>query len=247
MPPAKERTRLFAGGAFNSTRYSHRHIDAWQSDVQQLSEEGLPVICSIFADSPAALSRLAEGLADAGCRAFELGPACPTDGSQQGLDAKTVRRLTEAVRKTTSLPLAVKLNAVGSLRDLVSAALDGGAAAISLSDALPAIVVNSRKRKLAFDGPVGYSGPAIKPIVLHAIYELRCQGVTCPIIGIGGVTEATDVIEYLQAGATAIQVYTAIMRGFSTITEMVQGLTEWCETEETTVRAVGGAALRGTL
>jgi dihydroorotate dehydrogenase len=182
---------------------------------------------------------------DAGSPALELGLSCPNDPTQQGVDLRFISQYTAAVRKVVDVAFSVKLPAAGDVVNNVKAALNEGADAISLSDALPSILVDVERRSIAFGGPVAYSGPAIKPIVLHSIYEIRQAGIKVPIIGIGGVSGVTDVLEYLQLGADAVQVYTVLMtRGVEFIKELVDDLYCWCDKRETSVEELIGIAVR---
>jgi dihydroorotate dehydrogenase subfamily 1 len=239
-----ERVKKLPAGAFNSTTYSRVPLEHWLRILASVGEEALPVITSIHAYCPEQLGELARCVVDAGARALELGVCCPNDANQQIVDWRLVASYTAAVRKAVAVPFSVKLTAVSGLVCNVKAALGEGADAISLSDALPAVLVDVQRRRFPLGCPVGYSGPAIKPIILHAIYELRQAQVVCPIFGIGGIASASDVLEYLQVGANAAQLYTALMTsGLHLLTSIVKDLQSWCKKEAVTTEQMVGAAL----
>ena len=214
-------TRRYATGLMNSTTYSLQPLHTWLSSIRRMSDDKLPVIVSIHADSPASISGLANELVNAGCQALELGISCPHSDSGVS-DPEDIYSLTMAVRNIVDVSISVKLAAVSRLRERVDAALSAGADAISLSDTLPGTMVDSETGRLPFSESVGYSGPGIKPIVLDYIHGLRTQDIKCPILGVGGIGTADDVIEYLSLGCSATQVYTSlIIKGRKYLRELV--------------------------
>ncbi|MEK6288613.1 MAG: dihydroorotate dehydrogenase [Acidobacteriota bacterium] len=241
-----ERVKKGPAGVFNSTTYSRVKLEQWLRTLAVLAEQDAPVITSIYAHSPEQLGNLALRIVEAGSRALEIGVSCPNGASQQVADWRLVGRYAAAVRKAVDVPFSVKLAAVSGLLENVKASIGEGSHAISLSDALPSVLVDFEHRRLAFGGPVAYSGPAIKPIVLHSIYELRQAGITCPIFGIGGVGSASDVLEYLEVGANAVQLYTMLMTsGIELLSEITGDLSAWCKKEGVTTQQLIGAALPG--
>jgi len=223
-------------GMFNSNTYSKKSVTELIDILEALVKDKLNVIPSIHASSPALLGSLASQIKKVDCKAIELGVACPNDGSQQKMSSKLIFEYTYAVKKVLDIPIIVKLAATDNYLDHILAALKGGAAAISLSDTIPAIAFDVNERKYIFNEPAGYSGPAIKPIVLHAIYQARKMGVRCPIIGIGGIQSATDVLEYLHVGANAVQIYTALMlKPPNLIATINEDLKQWCLQQKETI------------
>ncbi len=224
-----EKIHVSETGLFNSTTYSTKSLTNWLHTLEELNRQKLKVILSIHAENPKLLGELAYSINKVGCMALELGIACPNDGSQQEINPKLISEYVAEVKKVTAIPIIVKLAAVGNYIEQTYAAIEAGMDALSLSDTIPSVVFDSRTRQYVFDGPVGYSGPAIKPIVLHAIYQIRKLGIKCPIIGIGGIQSAEDVLEYIHVGANAVQVYTALMlKPKELLLEINQKLIEWC-------------------
>jgi dihydroorotate dehydrogenase (NAD+) catalytic subunit len=143
---------------------------------------------------------------------WELNIACPnvTGGVDYGTDATSCRKLIEAVRRASRLPLLAKLTPnVTRIADIARAASDGGADAISLINTVLGMAVDWRRRcPILGNGMGGLSGPAIKPIALRCVYQVA-QAVKTPLIGIGGIATIDDVMEFLVAGASAVQIGTA--------------------------------------
>ena len=211
---------------FNSTTYSKLSIGKWVDILKKFSQQNLPVIPSIIADTPQELLELALEMEEIGCKALELGISCPNSNALNSQEI--IYDFTSTVCKKILIPVSVKLTAEPNVSEKVKAAIEGGASSISISDTIPAVVIDSYG--LPLGSRCGYSGPAIKPIVQKSIYDLRKNGVDIPIIGIGGVQDAKDVLEYLYIGCTAVEIcsclfnkgvnYTeTIVRDFSTMVD----------------------------
>jgi dihydroorotate dehydrogenase (NAD+) catalytic subunit len=144
--------------------------------------------------------------------AIELNISCPNvaHGVDFGADAGMCGRLVESCRQATSLPIIAKLTPnVTSIAAIARAAADAGADAISLINTVLGMAIDWKKRRPMLGNIVGgLSGPAIKPIALRCVYH-AAQAVKTPLIGIGGIATIDDVMEFLVAGATAVQVGTA--------------------------------------
>ncbi|MGI5500341.1 dihydroorotate dehydrogenase [Lentzea sp. CA-135723] len=211
-PPAHldERIVRLPTGMLNSTTYTKRPVDLWLRWLRGFAEDGLPVIASVHADTPVDLGELAVRVELAGCRALELGISCLNEEDGLSDTPERVFAYTRAVRDHTSLPFSVKLASGEGLRERATAAAEAGADAITLSDTIPGAAVDPESGRLVLGGVFGYSGPAIKPLVLASVWELRRHGFALPVLGCGGVSSGRDVHDYLAVGATAVQVYTAL-------------------------------------
>src|SRR3954466_13511992 len=168
-------------------------------------------VCGTTIDEYAEVSRI---LSDAeGVHAIELNISCPNikeGGIQFGCSLHGTHDVVRAVRKVTTLPLIPKLTPnVTDVASFARAAEEAGADAVSLVNTFlaMAIDVESRRPKIS-NGMGGLSGPAIRPIAVRMVYECR-QSVKIPIIGMGGIVDARDALEFMIAGATAVQVGTA--------------------------------------
>jgi dihydroorotate dehydrogenase (NAD+) catalytic subunit len=143
---------------------------------------------------------------------LELNISCPnvSGGVDFGTNPDSARKVVEAVRQACSLPIITKLTP--NVTDIVSiarAAADGGTDAVSLVNTFQGMAVNWKQRKAVLGNVLGgLSGPAIKPLALRCVYQVA-RSVSIPIIGVGGISNIDDVMEFLVAGASAIQVGTA--------------------------------------
>jgi dihydroorotate dehydrogenase (NAD+) catalytic subunit len=169
----------------------------------------------------------AEGLA-----AYELNISCPNTahgGIQFGSDPQMVSEVVSAARQASRRPLWVKLSPnVTDICAIARAAEGAGADALTVANTFQAMSIDVQNRKSRL-GRIsgGLSGPAIKPITLRLAYEAR-RAVKIPVIGLGGVEKADDALEYLIAGASAVQVGTANFSQPAACTEILNGLEKWC-------------------
>jgi dihydroorotate dehydrogenase (NAD+) catalytic subunit len=167
-----------------------------------------------------------------GIAMYELNASCPNTshgGMVFGTDWNLLFDLTGRCKSVAERPLMVKLSPnVSNIGALAKAAQDGGADAISLVNTFLAlsIDVETRKSRIAnFTG--GLSGPAIKPIALRMVYE-AAQAVSIPVVGLGGIVKAEDAVEFMLAGATAVQVGTASYADPRAVEDIANGLKRWC-------------------
>lgn len=166
-----------------------------------------------------------------GISGLEMNISCP-NVKQGGIvfcsDPRMTYRLVQAVRKSTQLPLIVKLSPnVTEIDSLAKIAEEGGADAVSLVNTFKAMAINIRSRKPELGNIIGgLSGPAIKPIALRMVWEVS-QRVKIPVIGVGGIVTSEDAIEFILAGASAIQIGTANLVNPQTSTEVIQGIKKY--------------------
>lgn len=143
----------------------------------------------------------------------ELNISCPNvkhGGMAFGIKSEVAREVVRSVRKATKKPLIVKLSPnAEDIVEMAKVCQEEGADGISLVNTFKAMAIDIHKRRPIFNNvTAGLSGPAIKPIALRMVYEV-CQAVTIPVVGMGGIMTAEDVIEFIMAGATCIQIGTA--------------------------------------
>lgn len=172
-----------------------------------------PVIVSIAGRTHDEYVEMAARLDDEpGVAALELNISCPnvTGGIDFGTDAQSCRALVSAVRQACELPILAKLTPnVTSIAEIATGAAEGGADAISLINTVLGMAVDWRSRRPMLGNVVGgLSGPAIKPIALRCVYQVA-QAVDTPLVGIGGIATIDDVMEFIVAGASAVQIGTA--------------------------------------
>jgi dihydroorotate dehydrogenase (NAD+) catalytic subunit len=166
-----------------------------------------------------------------GISGLEMNISCPNlkrCGIVFGADPQMAYRLVQSVRKATKLTLIVKLSPnVTDIALMAKSVEEGGADAVSLVNTFRAMAVNIHTRKPELGNVIGgLSGPAIKPIALRMVWEVS-QAVKIPIIGMGGIMNATDAIEFILVGASAIQIGTANLINPRTAVEVIQGIKKY--------------------
>jgi dihydroorotate dehydrogenase (NAD+) catalytic subunit len=209
----------------------------------------VPVIVSICADSAEDIGWLVRRLdlapEVAGLELNLAGPDRSREGRPIGLDVEASELATVTARASTDLPLIVKLSAVApDVREIARAVAAAGADAISAIAPLPGVALDAARGGPALPGAYGgLSGRAIKPIGLRVVYEVA-QVVSVPLIGIGGVVDLDDVLDYLAAGATAVGLATGALADPSLPGRLGRELAAWCAVNGVTdVRQLVGAAL----
>lgn len=165
----------------------------------------------------------------------ELNISCPNvkeGGMNFGIKTEVARDLVRQVRKEVSHKLVVKLSPnAEDIVDLASMCQEEGADGVSLVNTFLAMAIDIDQRKAVFDNTyAGLSGPAIKPIALRMVHQVA-QAVEIPVMGIGGITNWKDGLEFIMAGASLIQVGTASFIRPRAGLEIVQGLENWCQKE----------------
>lgn len=208
----------------------------------------VPVIVNVAGESVedyVAVTRRLDG--HPGVAGIELNISCPNvgrDGLQFALDAGSAAQVTAAVRAATDLPLMVKLSpAAPDVRAIAKAIEAAGADSISAVNTLSGMALDRvRRRPLLGNTYGGLSGPALKPVALRVVYEVA-QAVRIPIVAIGGIGALDDVLDFLLAGAVAVQVGTAVFADPLLPVRLAEQLEEWCRREGVTSHRdiVGGA------
>jgi len=194
-----------------------------------------PVIINFSGDTLEEYVKVAENLQDAstesGIAGLEVNISCPNvkkGGLQWGTDPQSVYRLIDAIRKITTLPLIVKLSPnVTDIRVFAKAAEEAGADAISLINTVlgMAIDIKSRRPWLA-NIKGGLSGPAVKPVALWLVWQVF-QTVNIPIIGMGGIMNTQDALEFIIAGATSVSIGTANFVNPHVTLDIIEGIEKY--------------------
>ena len=197
------------------------------------------VIVNFFGMTIKQYSEFATKISDVdGVAGLEMNISCPNldkGGMIFGVDPRLTYKVVSAVRKATTLPLIVKLSPnVTDITVIARAAADAGADAVSLINTLlgMAIDIDSRRPKLA-NITGGLSGPAIRPVALRIVWE-AAKTVDLPVIGIGGIMTANDAIEFMIAGAHAVQVGTASFVDPDASIKIVDGIEKYCRDKDLT-------------
>ena len=195
------------------------------------------VIVNVFgntaSDYVAVIDRLneAEGIA-----AYELNVSCPNvhaGGMAFGSDPYSLEELVERAKKVAIQPLIVKLSPnVTSIGLMARISAEAGADAVSLVNTFLAMSIDAEERQARLSNVTGgLSGPAIKPIALRMVYEVA-RAVEIPVIGMGGIMTPEDVVEFMLAGATAVQVGTASYADPRATERLAKGLEAWCKSHD---------------
>ena len=171
-----------------------------------------------------------------GIAAYELNVSCPNTahgGIQFGSDPRLLDDVVRTARRYTQRPLIVKLSPnVTSIAQMARVAEEAGADAVSLVNTFVAMAIDAESRKPRISNvTAGLSGPAIKPIALRMVYD-AAKAVKIPVIGMGGISTAVDIIEFMLAGATAVQIGTASYWDPVATEKIVAELETWCAEHE---------------
>ena len=235
--PSSFRLALEAGESIllNSIGLTNPGIEAALSDLApQWAGYGTTVLLSLSADSVDQFGEMtAMTGAASGFQALELNLSCPNteNGALFGHNADLTAAAVDAVKANTELPVIAKLAPnVPNITEIAQAAVAAGADALTISNTLPAMAIDVETRKPVLGGITGgLSGPGLRPVSLALVY-LTAQAVDVPIIGVGGIFEANHALEYILAGATAVQVGSANLAGLWAPFRIVDGLREYLET-----------------
>lgn len=224
-------------GLLNAIGLANPGVENYLAECLEFKEvlAKIPVIFSIAGTRVEEYVRAAYLISEKSLgKALELNLSCPhvQETKLFSEDPKLTAQVVKSVCDVTSLPVFVKLGLSTNLMDVVEAAVKHGASAITAINSIKAMAIDINAKKPVLSSIYGgLSGPAIKPIALRIIYELY-KSFSIPIIGVGGISKWQDVVEFLIAGATAVQVGTAIYkRGFKLFKELVKGLRKYMEKE----------------
>lgn len=225
-------------GMLNSIGLQNVGVDAFIAEkLPELRRHRTAVVANVFGESEAEYVEVCSKLDQAeGVSAIELNVSCPNvekGGMIFGNDPAALSRVTRACRDATSLPLIVKLSPnVTDIRDTARGAADGGADILSLINTFVgmAVDVESRRPVLA-RASGGLSGPAIRPLAVWLTWQVH-QAVDLPLIGMGGIVSARDALEFILAGASAVQVGTANFIHPDAATRVLEGLEDYLARHE---------------
>ncbi|UQA62316.1 dihydroorotate dehydrogenase [Polyangium aurulentum] len=223
-----------AAGMLNAIGLANVGVEAFCRDkLPILRQRGVTVVANVFATTVDDFVKLAQRVdQEEGVAAIELNVSCPNvdkGGLEFGCDAQAAARVTAACRAVTRLPLWVKMSPeAGDIRGVGLACQEAGADALTAINTIRGLAVDPRtwRARLA-NRTGGLSGPALKPLALRIVWDLA-RTVRIPIIGIGGVATAEDAVEFLLAGATAVQVGTANFADPMASKRALDGLADYC-------------------
>lgn len=219
-------------GLINAIGLENVGVEAFVSHkLPFLNSVGVPVIANFFGNSEDEYVACAERLSSAGLKALEMNVSCPNvkkGGIQFGTDPNVLHQLIKRVRAVTDAALIVKLSPlVTDIQRMALAAQEAGADALTCVNTFPAMAIDVESwRPVLGNITGGLSGPAIKPIALKLVFEVA-KVIEIPIIASGGIMTANDVVEYLLAGASAVEVGSAGLRDPNCFIEIIEGLEDY--------------------
>jgi len=192
-----------------------------------------PLLISISAPTPPLFASLAQELSLDGVAGIEVNLSCPNleeDGKSFAMSAASTHAVVKLIRSSTSLPIWIKLTPnAGDIAEVARAAESAGADALVVANTILAMSIDVNTFNFRLGNVMGgLSGPAVKSIVLRQVYQCA-KAVRIPIIGCGGISNTDDALEYLLAGATAVQVGTATFIHPMTMPRIVSGLERFCD------------------
>ena len=223
-----------ASGMLNAIGLENIGLDAFLSEILPLLKMyKTRIIVNFFGETIQQYEEMALALSkEERVDALEMNVSCPNveeGGLQFSSDPEILRQVVDAVRKVSDKFLIVKLSPnVTDITTLAKAAEDAGADALSVCNTFVGMKINLETGKPYLANRTGgLSGPAIKPLALHMVYE-TARAVKIPIIGIGGISNRDDAIEFLMAGAKALQIGTANYVDPKVTVKVVDGIRDWC-------------------
>ena len=217
---------LYPGTFLNSVGLGNPGIDNFISEIEEIKSHKIPLIVSVFGDSKETYLDVALKAQNAGADAIEINISCPhAEVSSIGIDKELTYEIVKFIREKINIPLFVKMNPnVTNIVEIALAAEKGGADGLVAINTLAALKIDvNTKRPLLAHGSGGLSGKAIHPIAVKKVYDLY-KILKIPIIGCGGIDSWQDIVEFFLAGASAVQIGTALYKGAEIITEINEGV-----------------------
>jgi dihydroorotate dehydrogenase (NAD+) catalytic subunit len=201
-------------GILNAMGLPNPGIDEFGQEMNLLRKSRTPIVGSIYGATVDEFVMLAEKMQQYGAAAVELNVSCPHAkrfGLEVGCDPELLRTITSSIKKSIHIPVFVKISPnVTDIVDIAKAAQRGHADAVVAINTVKAMKIDlETTRPILANKTGGYSGKAIKPIGVRCVYDIT-EHISIPVIGVGGITTGEDVIEYLMAGACAVQIGSAV-------------------------------------
>ncbi len=215
-------------GLINALGLPNPGVKEFAHEIRE-AKGAVPIIVSVYGFSSDELSKVASMAVDVGADAVELNLSCPHvkgTGSELGQDPKVLADVVMAVKDAVNKPIFVKLTPnVTDVVAIAKAAEEAGADALTAINTVKAMAIDVETARPILANKIGgLSGPAIKPIAIRCVYEIY-EKVEIPIVGCGGITTWRDAVEFLLAGASAVQIGTAVaLRGLDVFRSIVKGI-----------------------
>ncbi len=222
------------GGMLNSVGLQNMGVDNFiENDIPFLRQYHTKIIVNVCGHTIEEYCQTVEKLSNADVDLLELNISCPNvteGGITFGTDIKMVQKVVSEVKRYAKQPLIVKLTPnVTDITEIAKAAVYGGADALSLINTLQGMKIDIHKKKAVLANKIGgFSGPAVKPVAVRMIYQVA-KAVNVPIIGMGGICNGEDAIEFIMAGATAVAIGTANFSNPMATIETIEGIQQYME------------------
>lgn len=224
-------------GLINAMGLPNPGIDEFVNEIREAKASlKVPLIVSVYGYSEGEYVTVAKKAVDAGADAVELNVSCPhvrETGSEIGQNPEILAKVVREVKSSVSKPVFVKLSPnVTSITDIAEAAAKAGADALTAINTVKAMAIDTETTMPILSNKTGgLSGSAIKPIALRCVYDIY-ERIKMPIIGCGGVTSWRDAVEFLLAGASAVQIGTAIAtEGTSVFKAVSRGIEDYLKSK----------------
>lgn len=252
------RVAEFDGGMINAVGLANPGLDSVRREHlpwlrAHVAPEGPRVIVNVVGNAVEEFAAVIEGIEEtlpatgvSGVDAYEINVSCPNvkaGGLEFGADPAALTAVVRAARVVTRRAIFVKLSpALADIAAAARVAIEAGADAISLVNTMPGLVIDVDRRRPALGfGSGGVSGAALLPVGVLATWKVHRALPSVPLLGLGGVQSATDVLQYILAGASIVGVGTAAMRDPRAPARIVDDLARWCDEKGTAVRELVGA------
>ena len=215
-------------GILNAIGLPNPGIKEYGNEIIELrSNTTVPIVGSVFASNENDFAELGIAMEGYGVDAIELNVSCPhvtNYGLEIGSDAGLVKRIVKAVKKKIKIPVFLKISPNVDIKIAIESEADG---IVAINSARAMKIDIDAKMPILSNKVGGYSGPAIKPIGVRCVYEIATI-TDIPIIGVGGILNGKDVIEYLMAGASAVQIGSGVhYRGIEIFKKLKEEMDEW--------------------
>lgn len=220
------------GGMLNSVGLQNPGVDYFiENDIPFLRQFDTKIIVNVCGHSIEEYVNVVKKLQGQDVDLLELNISCPNvseGGMAFGTDPVMVEKVVNAVKKEADKPLIVKLSPnVTDITETARAAVAGGADGLSLINTLTGMKIDIYRRQPVLDRKIGgMSGPAVKPVAVRMVYQV-CKAVDVPVIGMGGISNAEDAIEFIMAGATGVSIGTANFINPTATVDTIEGIEEY--------------------
>jgi len=217
---------IYPGTFMNAVGLGNPGIADFVLEIEKIKNHNIPLIVSVFGDTDEVYLDVATKAENAGADAIEINISCPhAEISSIGIDRNLTYELVKFLKESISIPLFVKLNPnVTNIEEIALAAEKGGVDGVVAINTVAALKIDvNTKRPILSHGSGGLSGKAIHPIAVKKVFDLY-NVLKIPIIGCGGIDSWQDVVEFFLAGASAVQIGTALSNEVEIITEINKGI-----------------------